>query len=220
MVYHAETRISMANVTTMGILPRLRKDQRIISIKTDARPFILTNLNLCMILTQMKKISVIGSPGAGKSTFAAELGWITQLPVIHLDKEFWQPGWVEMPREEWRERVSALVEADNWIIDGTYDNSLDIRLPRADAVIFLDFPRYLCIWRICKRFITNFGRACFDMAEGCPEILDWSFLKWVWNYRRDHYPKIHEYLLKYFPHGSLFVLKNQAEVRRFIQDLG
>ncbi len=167
----------------------------------------------------MKRVLVIGSSGAGKSTFSAELGRIIKLPVIHLDKEFWRPGWVMTDRDEWREKVGELVAGDEWIVDGSYDQSLDIRLPRADTVIFLDYPRYLCLWRIFKRVATSMGHVRFDMAKGCPEQADVSFIKWVWNYRRDHYPRIHENLEKYFNKGDLIVLRNPAEAQRFIAKL-
>ena len=103
----------------------------------------------------MKRVLVIGHPGAGKSTLAARLGELTGLPVIHLDKEFWREGWVQMPRSEWKGKTERLVQGDEWIIDGSYDHTLEIRLARADTVIFLDFSRYLCLWRVCKRVATT-----------------------------------------------------------------
>jgi adenylate kinase family enzyme len=147
----------------------------------------------------MKRVLVIGSPGAGKSTFSAELGRIIKLPVIHLDKEFWQPGWV--------------------MSDGSYDGTLDIRLPRADTVVFLDYPRYLCLWRIFKRVATGLGHVRFDMGEGCPEHVDFGFIKWIWNYRRDHYPRINEMLEKYFNKGNLIILGSPAEAKGFMAKL-
>lgn len=163
---------------------------------------------------------MIGSPGAGKSTFAVELGKKINLPVIHLDKEFWRPGWVETPKDIWRGKVSELVERKEWIIDGSYDGSLDIRLPRADTVLFLDYPRFLCLWRIFKRVASSLGYVRFDMGDGCPEKPDRSFITWIWNYRRDHYPKIQEKLEKYFNKGELIIFRNPAEARLFLDDLG
>jgi adenylate kinase family enzyme len=167
----------------------------------------------------VKRVLVIGSSGAGKSTFAIKLGKNLNLPVIHLDKEFWQPGWIETPRESWRIKVSELVARDEWIIDGTYDSSLDLRLPRADTVFFLDYPRYLCIWRTLVRIITNLGSVRVDMAEGCREKLDLGFFKWVWNYRRDRYPKINECLMKYFAHGNLVVFRRPSDAMKYLNAL-
>lgn len=167
----------------------------------------------------MKRILVIGSSGAGKSTYAVALGRLLKLPVIHLDKEFWQPGWVEMSREEWREKASELVKKDSWVMDGTYDNSLDIRLPRADTVIFLDYPRRICLWHAAKRIAANHGQVRSDMAKGCPEKIDWSFIKWIWNYRRDRYPVIYDSLEKYFSHGTLIVFRNPSEAAKYLDTL-
>jgi adenylate kinase family enzyme len=167
----------------------------------------------------MKRVLVIGSSGAGKSTFAINLGKIINLPVIHLDGEFWQPGWIEMLREDWRENARGLVRRDRWIMDGTYDNSLDIRLPFADTVIFLDYPRRICLWRAVRRITSNHGRVRSDMAEGCPEKVDWSFIKWIWNYRRDRYPVIYDSLKKYFSHGNLIVFKNPSEAAKYLRTI-
>ena len=161
----------------------------------------------------MKRILIIGHPGAGKSTFAVKLGEVLKLPVVHLDKEFWNPDWQPTRRDVWRQRVESLVSSDTWIIDGSYDSTLDIRLPRADTVIVLNFSRYLCFWRLLKRTLTNFRGVRPDMADGCPEKLDPVFIKFVWNYQRDHVPKIEECLRKYFADGKQIVLKSPASAR-------
>jgi len=75
----------------------------------------------------MQKIIVIGSPGSGKSTFALKLGKQLNLPVMHLDANFWNPGWVKTPEDKWRELVSKLVSGDKWIIEGNYTRTFDIR---------------------------------------------------------------------------------------------
>jgi len=168
----------------------------------------------------MQRILVIGSPGAGKSTFAIELAKLINLPVIHLDKEFWQPGWVGTPRDKWRERIESFVAGERWIIDGTYDSTLEIRLPRATKVIFLDFPRFFCMWRIFKRVIINYGKVRFDMGDRCPERFDFSFVKWTWNYRKDHYPKIFKKLKKYYCNGDLVILKSPEQIRQYLNSIG
>src|SRR6478672_8699445 len=68
----------------------------------------------------MQKILIIGSSGAGKSTFAKQLGEITGIEVVHLDKVYWRPNWVEMPKDEWRKTVAHLLAGDTWIMDGNY----------------------------------------------------------------------------------------------------
>lgn len=129
-----------------------------------------------------KKVAVIGSPGAGKSTLSRHLGARLGLPVIHLDGAYWHPGWVETPRDEWEQTVRALTLGETWIIDGNYGGTMDIRLAAADTIIYLDFPRRLCAWRVLKRGFQHRGRTRPDMGPGCREKIDWKFVLWVWNY--------------------------------------
>ncbi|MDD4050498.1 MAG: hypothetical protein PHR28_01185 [candidate division Zixibacteria bacterium] len=167
----------------------------------------------------MNRILVIGHAGAGKSTLAAKLGSILKLPVIHLDQHFWKPGWVETEQGAWREKVHQLVSGEKWIIDGNYDRTLDIRLPRADAVIFLDFPTRICMWRIMKRIISGYGKTRLDLAPGCPEKIDLEFLRWAWRFRRDVRPKVYAGLEKYYRGKELIILTTPAEVSAFLSSL-
>ena len=84
-----------------------------------------------------KKILIVGSPGSGKSTLARKIAEKTGHELIHLDNEYWSDTWVATPREEFREKVSKLVEKDCWIMDGNYSTTFDCRLPAAAYVIFL-----------------------------------------------------------------------------------
>ena len=166
----------------------------------------------------MKRILVIGHPGAGKSIFTSKLGMKTGLPVIHLDQVFWRPGWVQTPKNEWRQQTEMLVDRDEWIIDGSYDRTLDIRLMRADTVIFLDYPRFLCMWRVVKRIAGSFGKVRPDMADGCPEKIDLGFLRFVWNYRRDRYPIVLKCLQTHYANGDLIVFKHPANAMQFLNE--
>ena len=128
------------------------------------------------------RIAVIGSSGAGKSTFSRLLGEITGLPVVHLDRLYWHPGWVQTPREQWVEAQRETIEQDKWVIDGNYGSTMDMRLEAADTVIFLDFPRTLCLVRALKRRVQYHGRTRPDLGEGCEEKMDLEFLKWIWDF--------------------------------------
>lgn len=132
----------------------------------------------------MKKAVVIGSPGAGKSTFARRLGEITGIGVFHLDRLFWKPGWVETPRPEWIELQRRIVENESWIIDGNYGATMEIRLQAADTVVWLDPPRRVCLWRAVKRAARYYGRTRPDMGEGCREKLDLEFLLYIWKFKK------------------------------------
>ena len=129
-----------------------------------------------------KRIMIIGSPGSGKSTFARKLSQITQLPLIHLDKEFWKDGWIETPRQEWIKKQKQLILGDEWIIDGNYGGTMDIRLEKADTIICFKLSRTVCLLSYFKRVITNIGKVRADMPEGCPEKFDFEFMKYIWNF--------------------------------------
>lgn len=137
-----------------------------------------------------KRILVIGSGGAGKSTFSRALSVRGGLPVIHLDRYYWRSGWQETPTEEWNALVTQLAERDRWIMDGNYGGSLSIRLERCDAVVFFDFPRLKCLHGVIKRRLSTRNRTRPDMAAGCPERLTLEFIRWIWNYPSASRPRI------------------------------
>ncbi len=144
----------------------------------------------------MKKVVVIGSGGAGKSTFSRKLGEITGLPVVHLDQLHWHPGWVGTPADEWREIVRQEIAKPEWIMDGNFTNhgAGELRRQTSDTVIWFDLPRSSCMFGIMRRAAGSYGQVRPEMAEGCPERFDFEFFRYVWTYRRQQRPK----LLKYF----------------------
>jgi adenylate kinase family enzyme len=164
----------------------------------------------------MKKILVVGSSGAGKSTFARHLGKTTGLEVIHLDKIFWNPGWVETDREEWRKKIEQLSKGDSWIMDGNYSGTLETRLPACDTVIFLDMPRLLCVYRILKRVVFYWPGSRPDMAEGCHEKFNWEFVKYVWNYRHRSKPKVEALLKRFEDTKTVIRLRSKSEIEDFL----
>ncbi|MEO1693462.1 MAG: DNA topology modulation protein [Cyanobacteria bacterium J06631_6] len=145
----------------------------------------------------MRRIAIIGSCGAGKSTLAVGLGEKLKLPVFHLDAYFWQPGWQETDAQQWLKIQQQLVKGDRWIIDGNYGSTLDMRLAAADTIIWLDFNRYLCLSRIFQRYLKYAGKTRPDMAQACPERLTRDFIKYVWNFPRLYRPQIVATLAQY-----------------------
>tara|TARA_R110001583_G_scaffold40778_5_gene130116 strand:- start:9195 stop:9698 length:504 start_codon:yes stop_codon:yes gene_type:complete len=131
-------------------------------------------------MDNMKKIAIIGSSGSGKSTFSLQLSEKLNLPVIHLDKHFWKPGWEKTENTQWREFQKNICLGDSWIIEGNYKNTLDIRLNACDTIIFLDVNRFTCLYRVMKRSFFSKNRP--DMAEGCPERFNVELIKFVWEY--------------------------------------
>jgi adenylate kinase family enzyme len=170
----------------------------------------------------MKRVLVIGSGGAGKSTFARGLGARLGLPVIHLDRVYWRAGWVETPKDEWRRKVEELCAGDSWVMDGNYSGTLDFRLDACDTVIFIDLPRAVCTWRIVKRSLMYRGTSRPDMGEGCREQLNKDFLVfllWVWNYPRRSRPKVLRLLEEKAGGKQVYTLRSSAEVERFLAEV-
>jgi adenylate kinase family enzyme len=171
----------------------------------------------------MKRVLVIGSGGAGKSTFARRLGERLGLPVIHLDKVYWRPGWVEPPKDEWRRVVEEMCAGDSWVMDGNYSGTLDVRLEACDTIVFLDLPRALCAWRILRRALKHRGSSRPDMGEGCHEQLNKDFLVfvlWVWNYPRRSRPKVLAQLAEVAGSKQVYRLRSSAEAERFLAEVG
>jgi adenylate kinase family enzyme len=164
----------------------------------------------------MRRVLVIGISGAGKSVFTRALAAKTGLPVIHLDTEFWQPGWKITPREEWRAKVAGLVERNAWIMDGNYGASLDLRLPRADTVVWFDYPRHVCMRRALWRVVTTYGRVRDDLAAGCPEQFDSEFLRYIWDFNDKSRPQIVTMLARYGRHLEPVVFRQDRDTARFL----
>ena len=166
----------------------------------------------------MKRVIIIGCGGAGKSTLARKLGDLTGIPVIHLDKLFWKPGWVERTPEEFDPIIQAEIEKDGWIMDGNFNRTMPQRVRHCDTVIYLDFSRIACLLGVVKRVLTTYRTVRPDMGEGCPERVDLEFLKWVWNYNKNKRESNYR-LLNETAHAETIVLKNRRSVRRFLKTL-
>ena len=173
-----------------------------------------------LCLPQMKRVLIIGPSGSGKSTLARQLGEKLHLPVIHLDKHFWQPGWVGTPHQEWVDKITKLVAGERWILDGNYRHTLDIRLQAADTVIFLDLPRWLCSWRALKRRFQYMRQPRPDITEGCVEkIFDPNFpkfIRWIWGYTNRARPDVVQRLVDLGEEKQIIWLRSPREVKRFL----
>lgn len=167
----------------------------------------------------MQRILVIGCSGGGKSTLARALGRRFNLPVVHLDVLFWKPGWVESAYEEFRPKVAAAVAEDRWVIDGNYSRTFDLRLPRAETIVWVDQPRRVCLWRAFRRSLTQFGRNRADLAPGCPEKFDFGFYRFIWNFKRTHDAMMVEALARDAAHARVFRLRSDAEILAFMTGL-
>jgi len=168
-------------------------------------------------IREYRKIIIIGNSGSGKSTFAKQLGKVTGLPVIHLDKEFWQPNWVETPRDEWIEKQKQLISGDKWIIDGNYSGTMELRFAAADLIIFLDISRVVCVCSAAGRT----GKKRSDLPEDLQEPKMFSkdffdFAKWIWGYPKKDKKKVLALHIKY-PEKPFLHIKSRRELKRYLK---
>ena len=167
-----------------------------------------------------KRVVVIGSSGAGKSTFARRLGAVTGLPVTHIDQLFWEPGWRQAPPDVYLDRLTRVVESDRWIIEGVNTGTLDLRFPRTDMVVWLERSRVACFWRVGRRIAASYGRVRPDMAPGCPEQLpDFGFLSFIWTYPARIAPRIQAAVERHGLEGRTIRLRSDREAQAYLDKI-
>ena len=152
----------------------------------------------------MQRVVILGRGASGKSTLARRLGGITRLPVIELDTIFWRAGLAATPPHVWTVIQEKLAAEDRWIMDGDlgpYD-AVQVRLRRADTVIFLDFSLACCAWRAILR---------------SRERLD--FWRWLLAYRRRSRPLLMHAIAHCAPNAEVHVYRNSRAIGRFVTDL-
>ncbi|MCL2574561.1 MAG: topology modulation protein [Defluviitaleaceae bacterium] len=163
-----------------------------------------------------KRIAILGCSGSGKSTLSRELATITGLPLVHLDMEFWRPNWKQTPKDEWRDKQYELVAQEQWIIDGHYNGTMDIRFAEADLVIYLDIPRITCLTRAIRRNTKERP----DLPDFLEEKFDKEFFvlcKYIWNHRKTSRPRVFE-LHKSHPNVKFFVINNKKELHKLLEE--
>ena len=172
-----------------------------------------------MDLSAYNRIAAIGCPGSGKSTLARQIAAQTGHPLIHLDYENWQPGWIALPKEEFISKQKEWVSGARWLIDGNYKGSMEIRFSAADLVLFLDLPRRVCVWRVLKRRGTQRP----DMKPGMEEPRLFSkdfagFLRFVLFYSINNRPRVLALHEKY-PEVKFLQLRTRKAVRELLEQL-
>ena len=166
---------------------------------------------------------VIGvSSGVGKSTFARKLGEALKINVYHLDTLYWQPNWEETTLEDFSKAQQEIVIQDQWIVEGNYSSTFEIRAEYADTIIYLELPLSVCFYRVVKRWLTNIGKTRIDMAEGCKEKLDWDFIKFIYTTYYPRKKKMQKRFQSFQASDSqkeIISLKNKQEIHSFIEKM-
>lgn len=158
----------------------------------------------------MKKVIVIGCPGSGKSTFSKKLHDITKIPLFHLDMMYWNSDKSKVDKSLFIQRLSNTLELDEWIIDGDYLSTMELRIQKCDTVFFLDYPQEICLDGLLRRM----GKERFDMpwvqTEDDPE-----FTKSIKKYNSVNRPKVLELLVKYSD-KDIVIFKSRNEANNFL----
>lgn len=165
----------------------------------------------------MLKVMIIGSPGAGKSTFARKLRDVTNLPLYYLDMLWHRPDRTNISKEEFDMRLKELVQRDRWIIDGNYQRTLEIRLKECDTVFLLDFPTEVCISGARERIGTQ--REDLPWMESELE-LDPEFKEWIIGFSKEQLPRIYELLEQYRANKNVVIFKTREEADAYLKSAG
>ncbi len=161
----------------------------------------------------MQKIIVIGCPGSGKSYFSKELHKATALPLFHLDMMFWNADKTTVDKETFLKRLYGVLDKPQWIIDGNYGSTMEMRLRVCDTVFFLDYPLEVCLKGIEERQ----GKPRSDIPWIETET-DEEFLEFIQNYNTESRPKVISLLEKY-PHKTIHVFKTRNEATAYLEGL-
>lgn len=163
----------------------------------------------------MRKVIVIGCPGAGKSMFARALRDATNLPLYYLDMIWHKPDKSNVTPEEFDARLNQIILGDEWIIDGNYLRTMEMRLAACDTVFFLDYPQEVCLAGAQSRVGTP--------REDMPWIeteFDEEFKQWIMDFSSEQRPKIGELLENYRENRTIFVFKSRTESDQYLKVSG
>ena len=166
-----------------------------------------------------RRILVDGMMGSGKSTFARALAAATGLPLIHLDLHYWKPGWARPSEDEWREQQRALIAREAWIIDGNYNETLAVRLERAETVVFLDTPWWLFASRA---FVRGLRKPRGEMPYGCEDSRgrrlrdEWRGVWSIWRNRRSEPEFARNEIRRHGFHVTVYTLRSRREAIEFL----
>ncbi|MGH3778297.1 MAG: DNA topology modulation protein FlaR [Pseudonocardiaceae bacterium] len=165
----------------------------------------------------MDRIAIIGCGGSGKTHLANQLAALLNLPVTHLDGVYYDADWNPVPQEQFAALQRDLVAGPRWLIEGNYAATLPIRLAAADTVIFLDLPAIICLVGVAqRRWLYRGGQHARD---GVYDRITWSFVRYIWGYRKTMLPRVRQLLAEHEVDARLVTLTSRRQATRFVARL-
>ena len=162
----------------------------------------------------MHKIIIIGCPGSGKTTFAKKLNHITELPLYHLDAIWHKSDKTHIAREDFDLRISKILDMPEWIMDGNYNRTIEVRLRACDTVFLFDLPTDLCI----QGAIDRLGKGRYDLPWIEKELTP-TLKRSIEEFPRDSLPRIYDLLKKYSEDKQVIVFKSRESADAYLRDL-
>ena len=159
----------------------------------------------------MLKIIIVGSPGAGKSTFARKLRDITGIPLFYLDMLWHKPDRTTVTQEEFNNRLNGILQKDRWIIDGNYQRTLEYRLQACDTVFLMDFPLETCISGAESRIGKKREDLPWTELEFDPE-----FKQWIQDFPKNRLPQLYEMIETYKDNKEIMVFHSRKEADDYL----
>lgn len=167
----------------------------------------------------MQRVMIIGTPGSGKSWLARAIGARTGLPVLHMDRLFWQPGWQARSADGKAALHADWVAGPAWVWEGNYAKGYAERLDRADMLIWLDLPIWRRFWRVLRRTLRHYGDTRPDLPENCPERVSLDFYRYIFESRARNRARMRALYDTAPPHVARHHLAGRAQVAAFLSTL-
>lgn len=163
------------------------------------------------------KILIFGIPGSGKTHLAHKISDALKIPIFHIDKHFFEKGWIERDHDHFLSDVRSVLETDHWIIDGNGMRTLEMRYKEAGIAIYCRLPRWICLYRIFYRWISTANVPKKDGPEGSTNSVSWKLIKYLWKFTGRYEEKIDE-LAKKYPKIQLIKIQSKDQMQCLERD--